>query len=99
MARRILRGGTQKIKTVNGSSYILIDAAMKKVMAVGEDDNIALDVWWSDKHKDYYIAGYRVRICPVCKEVNKYDQDFCVKCDECLRPNVHDDPDTQTTSE
>jgi hypothetical protein len=99
MARKVIEGGTQKIKTVNGSSYILIDAYMKKVMGIGEGDNIRLDLYWSDKHQDHYIAGYKVQICPACNQVNKNDRDVCDKCSECLKPNVHDDPDTQTTSE
>jgi len=61
MAKKILEGTERTLLNMNGSDYILIESAMKKIMGLEDGDKVKVDLWWSNRHQSYYFAGYLVK--------------------------------------
>jgi hypothetical protein len=68
MAKLILRGDGRKMRDVNGSIYALIESPMAKIMGLEKDDSIVTELYWSEKHQDYYVACYKERRAPMVED-------------------------------
>jgi hypothetical protein len=58
MAKLIYKGTERTPLNNSGSLYICIETAIAKIMEVDEKTQMAIELYWSEKHKGYYLAAY-----------------------------------------
>lgn len=64
MAKLILKGEERQPRSLGatddtaGSLYVLVEATVAKIMELDKDSTLCTDLYWSDKHKGYYISTF-----------------------------------------
>jgi hypothetical protein len=65
MGKLILKGPRRKVRDLNGSLYVLIEAAHAKEMGISVGDEVVSSVYFSQKHQGPHLSVY--------KPVEEYD--------------------------
>jgi hypothetical protein len=59
MAKLIYQAKDRTPVDQNGSLYLLLEEPIRKVLGLDNNTEMAIEVYWSEKHKDHYIAVYK----------------------------------------